>query len=106
MLVALSQKGETNLAIRYSEFEGFDTLELMKGRAQWVWVDCYTKLPLDKTISSKIKSLGYKICLVSPEVQGRPHEVEDYISRVKNEGLDIDGVCTKMKYAHLWETCN
>ena len=53
MIKLLSDKGEKNIALRYSEYEGLDTLEKMQGRVNWVWVDCFTKLPINNEIYRK-----------------------------------------------------
>ena len=43
MIYKLSTEGEKNSAIRFSEFESIDTILNMKGKVNWVWVDCFTK---------------------------------------------------------------
>ena len=91
MIYKLSSEGEHNIAIRFSEFEGLDTVRAMSNRCSWVWVDTFTKNPLTKEIADEIHSLGYKICFVSPELQGQPELKERYFSEVIN---DIDAVCT------------
>ena len=47
MINLLSSKGERNIALRFSEFEGTDTLYSMAGKVDWVWVDCFTRLPIN-----------------------------------------------------------
>lgn len=84
-----------NLAVRFSEYEPIEYALSFSNKARWVWVDCFTKLHLDTTIYKQLKDAGFKICLVSPELQG--HD----ISRIKEfkEILDlnkiiIDAVCS------------
>ena len=91
MIYKLSSEGEHNIAIRFSEFEGMDTVRAMAGKCNWVWVDTFTKNPLTKEIADEIHSLGYKICFVSPELQGQPELKEKYLNEVKDE---IDAICT------------
>ena len=62
MIKLLTDNGEKKIALRYSEFEGLDTLEKMQEKVDWVWVDCFTKLPLNNEIYNKIKKMGYKLC--------------------------------------------
>jgi hypothetical protein len=102
MIYQLSEKGESNTALRFSEFEGIDTLVTMQVRAKWVWVDCFTKLPLNDDIYKRIKALGYKICLVSPELQGRPHEIITYKDYLEDEKIFLDAVCTKQVNFDKW----
>lgn len=100
---ALAQEGERNLALRFSEYEGMDTLAHMAGRAGWVWVDCFTRLPLDARRFTEIKQLGYKLCLVSPELQGRPEDIIPYRDFCRREGMAFDAICTKLHNIPLWE---
>jgi hypothetical protein len=89
MIVRLSNQGETRLAVRYSEYESVQTVLAMKNRVEWVWVDCFTTLP---TEIDRLRKEGFKLCLVSPELQGRYNEIEEYATKMKN---GVDAVCTK-----------
>ena len=102
MIKLLSDKGEKNIALRYSEYEGLDTLEKMQGKVNWVWVDCFTKLPIDNKIYRKIKDMGYKLCLVSPELQGQPEKIELYAKQIKGEKIEFDAICTKEYNMKRW----
>lgn len=102
MIKTLSDMGEKNIALRYSEFEGIDTLELMQGKVNWVWVDCFTKLPIDNKIYNKIKSFGYKLCLVSPELQSQPEKLQVYSKQIKDEQIYFDAICTKEYNIKNW----
>lgn len=92
MIYKLTSSGEKNVAVRFSEFEAIDTIEKMRGKCSWVWVDTFTKNPLTKQINDKIHALGYKICFVSPELQGQPERKEEYLNQIKE--LDIEAICT------------
>lgn len=102
MIYLLSKEGESNVALRFSEFEGMDTIRNMAGSVQWVWVDCFTKFPLNHTEYVEMKALGYKLCLVSPELQGRDHEIEAYKSILTSEGIVFDAICTKSYNIARW----
>lgn len=83
-----------NLAVRYSEKEPIEYALAFERKAKWVWVDCFTHLPLDKNSYEKLKKAEFKICLVSPELQ--KHSMEKIIAyRQQIAGMDIDAVCTK-----------
>lgn len=45
MVKLLSDTGENRIALRYSDWEGLDTLHHMKGKVGWAWVDCFDKFP-------------------------------------------------------------
>lgn len=103
MIKLLSDLGERKIALRFSEFEGMETLEVMKGKVEWVWVDCFTKFPMNKMINKRIKELGYKICIVSPELQGQQEKLEEYKNFIKKENLFIDAICTKVYNITKWK---
>ena len=103
MIYLLSQKGIRQTALRFSEWEGLDTIWNMAGRAEWVWVDCFTKCPLTPEIAQELKALGYCICIVSPELQGRPEEIESYAGALAAMGIVPDAVCTKQKNIPIWK---
>lgn len=103
MIKLLSDQDEKNIALRYSEYEGMDTLEKMQGKVEWVWVDCFSYLPLNKEVYQKLKKMEYKICLVSPELQGQSEKIEEYVNQVI--GMEIDAVCTKAYNVEKWTRC-
>lgn len=103
MIYLLSKNGERNIAIRFSEFEGLDTILSMKGLIDWVWVDCFTKLPLDKNNYKILKEAGFKLCLVSPELQGRAEDIPEHYKFLSENKLLPDAVCTKIYNMQLWQ---
>ncbi len=88
-----------NLAVRFSEEEPIEYALKFAGKAKWVWVDCFTKLSLDDDSYEKLKSAGFNICIVSPELQKHS---SDRISEFKQQLGDkkIEAVCTK--HPELW----
>lgn len=103
MIKALTDKGELNIALRYSEYEGIDTIKLMSGRAKWVWVDCFNSFPLEEDIYLKLKNMGYKLCFVSPELQGQPEKIEEYAGNIKKRNINFDAICTKIYNIDGWK---
>ena len=95
MIKLLTDNGEKKI-------EGLDTLEKMQEKVDWVWVDCFTKLPLNNEIYNKIKKMGYKLCLVSPELQGQPEKIEKYAEQIKKEKIIFDSICTKVYNIEKW----
>jgi hypothetical protein len=103
-LVKTSNAGESRSAIRVSEFENIDTAMTLAGKVEWVWVDCFTRFPLTKDSARRLKEEGdFKLCLVSPEHQGRMDRKGVMIFRENINALEIkgDAVCTK--YPDLWD---
>jgi hypothetical protein len=88
-----------NLATRFSEREHINYALGFKGSVKWVWVDCFTKQPLNEDYYKQLKDAGFKICLVSPELQKHPVDWIDNFKKTLKD-LPIDAVCTK--HPDLW----
>lgn len=102
MIWLLSQQGEKNIALRVSEMEGLDTPRNMAGKVEWIWVDCFSKMPIDKKEADELKMLGYKLCLVSPELEGRDEDIEKYRKEIDLLGIEFDAICTKRYNIERW----
>ena len=94
--------GERRCAVRVSEYENIETALSLSGMVEWVWVDCFTRFPLNKDEADHLKDSGFKLCLVSPELQGRKErsQVIEFRHQIELLGIKGDAVCTK--YADLW----
>lgn len=103
MIKLLSDLGEKNIALRFSEYEGIDTLRAMMGKIKWVWIDTFTKLPINYALYKEMKEMGYMLCLVSPELQGQPEKLEAYALQIKKENIMFDAICTKEYNIGKWE---
>lgn len=102
MIYQLSEMGEKNIALRFSEFEGLDTILKMANKVNWVWVDCFSKLPINKDIYKVLKNNNYKLCLVSPELQAQDKKIEEYKSYLLEKNIKLDAICTKLYNIHRW----
>lgn len=102
-LVKWAKAGEHRCAVRVSEFESIDTALTLAGKVDWVWVDCFTRFPLSREDAQRLNNAGFKLCLVSPELQGRNAETEIplLIQLMDERGIQADAVCTKR--TDLWE---
>jgi hypothetical protein len=102
-LVKWSKAGEHRCAVRVSEFESIETALTLAGKVDWVWVDCFTQFPLSGDDAQRLKNAGFKLCLVSPELQGRDAETEipALASLLRERNIESDAVCTKRP--DLWE---
>ena len=102
-LLKTIKSGEKRCAIRVSEFESIDSAYNLAGMIEWVWIDYFNQFPLNYDDFIGLKKLGYKICIVSPEIQGKETR-EIYILKnflVKNK-IFPDAVCTKE--IDMWKT--
>ncbi|HPU14707.1 MAG TPA: phosphatidylinositol-specific phospholipase C/glycerophosphodiester phosphodiesterase family protein [Polymorphobacter sp.] len=94
-LIRTARSGERRCAVRVSEFESIDTALTLAGQIDWVWVDCFTRFPLTRSDAARLTGAGFKLCLVSPELQGRDAETGIAALRAEVAGFDIAAVCTK-----------
>ncbi|NOU87920.1 hypothetical protein GC102_19420 [Paenibacillus sp. LMG 31460] len=102
MIVQLEKHGENNIALRFSEFEGIDTIMNLQGKVKWIWVDCFTKIPLDYNTYKSLKQMDFNFCLVSPELQGRPEDIIPYKQYYKRNNILFDAICTKIYNISAW----
>jgi len=103
-LIKTSNINEKRCAVRVSEFESIDTAITLANKIDWVWVDCFTRFPLTTDQAEKLQTeLKFKLCFVSPELQGRTEieHVKEFIQGIKLLGIKGDAVCTK--YPDLWD---
>lgn len=102
-LIKYSRLGEHRCAVRVSEFESIQTALTLAGKVDWVWVDCFTHFPLSHDDAKALQGAGFKLCLVSPELQGRDAELEiaQLAQLLQERDICADAVCTKRP--DLWE---
>ena len=99
MIRQLVGTGERRIAVRFSEFEPIEGPLSLAGQIDWVWVDCFTRLPLNDQSYARL-SRWFKICMVSPELQGHdPGRIREFAEQL--EPYTIDAVCTKRP--DLWQ---
>lgn len=103
MIYLLSKNGEKNIALRFSEFEGIDTILSMYGKVEWIWVDCFTKLPIGSENYKLLKERGFKFCLVSPELQSQEEKLENYKKYLNENEIIFDAICTKSYNINNWK---
>ena len=91
-----------NFASRYSEYECLEFTENIKDFIKWIWVDCFTIMPLNSTIYSRIKKLDKKICIVSPELQGQEDKIISYRQQLIDNFIIPDAICCKEYNIYKW----
>ena len=104
-LIKWSKLGERHCAVRVSEFESIDTALTLAGKIDWVWVDCFTRFPLAGSDAKILQNAGFQLCLVSPELQGRPAETEipQLANLLRERSIEPQAICTKKP--ELWKAC-
>jgi len=102
-LIKTARAGESRCAVRVSEFETVDTALSLAGKVRWVWVDCFTRFPLDCASAALLEENGFKMCVVSPELQGRMElsDTNEIVSAMNSAGVVPDAICTK--FPERWD---
>ena len=91
--VKLGRRGESRVAIRWSEYEPAALAERWRGLARWLWVDCFSAWPDDNAQWASL-ARDFSVCLVSPELQG--HEADVIPAwRASLAGRAVHAVCSK-----------
>jgi len=94
-LIRTANRGESRCAVRISEFESVETALTLAGKIDWVWIDCFTRFPLTAKDVHRLQKAGFKLCLVSPELQGRFGEIAKTRAMLDVLCIYLDAVCTK-----------
>jgi hypothetical protein len=103
LMVLLSRQGEDRMAVRLSEVEPPGLALAFAGKARWVWIDCFEGLPINGPTARQLKEAGFRLCLVSPELQGRPDDVAGVYRQLLTEGIALDALCTKAYMMPTWQ---
>jgi hypothetical protein len=92
-LVKLSQQAFRKMAVRFSDYEPLEFTMKFAGKVDWVWVDCFHGLPLNPSNYAILRK-HFKICIVSPELHGKPVEEIAVFKQTLND-IPVQAVCTK-----------
>jgi len=101
-LIKTAKGGEHRCAVRVSEYESIESALSLIGKVDWVWMDCFSRFPLDRASSQRLKCAGFRLCIVSPELQGHAIESIGALRELlSNQGINADAVCTK--FPDFWQ---
>lgn len=92
-----AKTGEKRAAVRVSEEESIETALRLGGRVDWVWVDCFDRFWLGEKDARRLIDAGLRLCLVSPELQGRMDgaEIAEARAAFGRWRLPLHAACTK-----------
>ncbi len=96
-LIRTAARGERRCAVRVSEYEACATALRVAPLIDWAWIDCFTRFPLSDVEARTLKAAGLRLCLVSPELHGRPAEtgIAEMRRELSAKAISFDAVCTK-----------
>jgi hypothetical protein len=96
------QYNNNNIACRFSEFEPIENYQSIENMIKYIWVDCFTKLSLNKTNYNIFKNDNKKICIVSPELQNQEEKITKYRDYMIENDLIPHYICCKEHNIILW----
>ena len=91
-----------NIACRFSEYENINNFIDNKNMFTTIWIDCFTKFPLNKENYELIKNENKKICIVSPELQKQPEKIFEYKNYIIENNIIPDMICCKVYNIINW----
>lgn len=101
-LVRTVRAGEARCAVRVGDLDGTHLAVQLAGEARWAWCDGFDGFPLEPDVAVALRHAGYRLCLVSPELHGRPPEqIDAWRATVGAMGSPFAAVCTKLPDAWL-----
>ena len=101
-MVRLSREGVPNMMVRVSTYEPLDHARAFAGHATWAWLDCFEGDPPDRAIVRALHALDYRVCVVSPELEGYPTDRIDAFHALLPTLRPTDAVCTR--HPDRWST--
>lgn len=103
-VVACIRRAEKRCAVRVSDLEGLEAALNIAGKVEWAWVDSFSPITAAAEQVANLTHVGFKTCLVSPELQGRDlgTELDNITDDFANVGIRPTAVCTK--YPSIWST--
>ena len=99
-IFSISKNNFKNIAIRFSEFESIDTVLKFKGLVDWVWIDTFTKLPLNQNSINVLKD--FKTCLVCPDRWNRSEDIVSYKTKIQKINFPLNAVMTSRDTVKKW----
>ena len=93
--IKLSKQGFKKFALRFSEYEDYNSINLFPGKFDWLFVDSFTTIPLQEKTLKEMKNRDLKISLVSPELHHRESDlffVKELVQLNKIDAILTDNV--------------
>jgi len=97
-----NQYNDNNIACRISEYEPIESFLYNKDFYKYIWIDCFSKFPLNNEIYEIIKKENKKICIVSPELQKQPQKIKEYRDNIIKNNIIPNYICCKIYNIINW----
>jgi len=100
-LYKAANNGQTNMAVRFSEYESIEIAKYFKKLVDWIWIDTVNILPIKSENLSTISC--FKSCIVCPERWGRKEDIKNYKKILNKLNFLPSAVMTSHECVSLWE---
>jgi hypothetical protein len=91
-----------NMCCRFSEIEPIEFYQKLQHMVSWVWVDCFTEMPLTYENYNLFIKDDKKICIVSPELQQQPEQIHNYRGLLIQNKTIPNAICCKLHNIYKW----
>ncbi|HOK38020.1 MAG: hypothetical protein WHW07_05555 [Bacteroidales bacterium] len=95
--------GNKNFAVRLSNYESIENVLKLKSKAGWVWVDCFDDIYKEIENLKIARDNDFRVCIASPDLLGRPAQIEEYKKLFFQNDFIPDAVCVKKEYYLNWK---
>ena len=91
-----------HMCCRFSEIEPIEFYQKVQDMVSWVWVDCFTEMPLTYENYNLFIKDNKKICIVSPELQQQPEQIHNYRGLLIQNKTTPTAICCKLHNIYKW----
>lgn len=104
MLIKLNNNNIFDVCLRVSKYENISNLRNFNRKNKWLWFDTFEKkIPTNNNELNKLKKLGFKICLVSPElITNKKNDIKEFFKKNFTSIRKMNMICTK--FPKHWES--
>lgn len=99
-MIKATMQNETNIAIRFSEFESIENASFFSNKLDWIWIDSINVVPINKENFKIINQ--FSVCVVCPSLWNRVSEINDVKQKLDSYKFHNIKVITKMNYVNNW----
>lgn len=102
MMYKCKDSFKKHMSCRFSEIEPIEFYQKIKNIISWIWVDCFSVMPLTHEIYDIFVKDNKKICIVSPELQYQPEKIQYYREYLIKNKIIPNAICCKSHNIYKW----
>jgi hypothetical protein len=90
------------MSCRFSEIEPIELYQKMQNMISWIWVDCFSIMPLNQETYNIFVKDNKKLCIVSPELQNQKDKIQYYREYLIQNKITPNAICCKLQNIYEW----